>query len=92
MDEQITKPWGGRFTAATDAFVEEFTASIRFDQRLASYDIAGSIAHARMLAHVGVLTEVEMTTIVDGLEAIGEQIERDDFGWSVALEDVHMNI
>ncbi len=92
MDEQIAKPWGGRFTAATDAFVEEFTASIRFDQRLASYDIAGSIAHARMLAHVGVLTEVEMTTIVDGLEAIGEQIERDDFGWSVALEDVHMNI
>jgi len=92
MNEQIKKPWGGRFTAATDAFVEEFTASIRFDQRLASYDIAGSIAHARMLAHVGVLTEAEMIAIVDGLEAIGEQIERDDFGWSVALEDVHMNI
>ncbi|MEL0081430.1 MAG: argininosuccinate lyase [Gammaproteobacteria bacterium] len=92
MNEQIQKPWGGRFTAATDAFVEEFTASIRFDKRLARYDITGSIAHARMLARVGVLSDAEMNKIVAGLEAIGDDIERDDFGWSVELEDVHMNI
>ena len=92
MNEQSKKPWGGRFTAATDAFVEEFTASIQFDKRLAHYDITGSIAHARMLARVGVLTDAEAVTIVDGLNSIAEEIDRDDFGWSVALEDVHMNI
>lgn len=92
MNEQSKKPWGGRFTAATDAFVEEFTASIQFDKRLAHYDITGSIAHARMLARVGVLTDAEAVTIVEGLQGIGEEIDRDDFGWSVALEDVHMNI
>ena len=92
MNEQSKKPWGGRFTAATDAFVEEFTASIQFDKRLAHYDITGSIAHARMLAKVGVLTDDEAVTIVNGLQNIAEEIERDDFGWSVALEDVHMNI
>ena len=92
MNEQSKKPWGGRFTAATDVFVEEFTASIQFDKRLAHYDITGSIAHARMLARVGVLTDAEAVTIVDGLNSIAEEIDRDDFGWSVALEDVHMNI
>ncbi|MGB5304673.1 MAG: lyase family protein, partial [Gammaproteobacteria bacterium] len=86
------KPWGGRFTESTDAFVEAFTASIGFDQRLYRYDITGSIAHARMLAHVGLLTAAECTRIVDGLEAIAADIERGDFAWSVALEDVHMNI
>jgi argininosuccinate lyase len=86
------KPWGGRFTESTDAFVEAFTASIGFDKRLYRYDITGSIAHARMLAHVGLLTAAECTRIVDGLEAIAADIERGDFAWSVALEDVHMNI
>ena len=51
------KPWGGRFTESTDAFVEAFTASVGFDRRLYRHDIQGSIAHASMLAHVGVLTE-----------------------------------
>ncbi|MGB5606731.1 MAG: argininosuccinate lyase [Gammaproteobacteria bacterium] len=86
------KPWGGRFTESTDAFVEAFTASIGFDKRLYRYDITGSIAHARMLAHVGLLTAAECTRIVDGLETIAADIERGDFAWSVALEDVHMNI
>ncbi len=72
--------------------MEAFTASIGFDQRLYRYDITGSIAHARMLAHVGLLTAAECTRIVDGLEAIAADIERGDFAWSVALEDVHMNI
>ena len=87
-----TKPWGGRFTAPTNAFVEEFTASVTFDRRLAACDIAGSLAHARMLAERGVLTMDEFTTIEGGLVAIGERIDAGAFTWSVALEDVHMNI
>jgi argininosuccinate lyase len=86
------KPWSGRFTASTDAFVEAFTASVSFDHRLYEYDIMGSIAHARMLAHVGVLTEAECTQIVEGLTEIQQEIARGAFNWSTALEDVHMNI
>jgi argininosuccinate lyase len=86
------KPWGGRFTESTDAFVEAFTASIGFDRRLYRHDITGSQAHARMLAHVGILTEAEAQRIVDGLDDILADIERGDFAWSIALEDIHMNI
>jgi len=86
------KLWGGRFTAPTDAFVEAFTASVSFDQRLYEYDIIGSIAHARMLAHVGVLTQDECTQIIEGLTEIQQEIEHGEFEWSIALEDVHMNI
>jgi argininosuccinate lyase len=86
------KPWAGRFTEATDAFVEAFTASVAFDQRLARHDIEGSKAHARMLAKIGVLTEPERDAIVAGLDAIRADIERGEFVWSVRLEDVHMNI
>jgi argininosuccinate lyase len=92
QDNSSEKPWGGRFTESTDAFVEAFTASIGFDYRLYRQDIAGSIAHARMLAHVGIISETEVTKIVDGLEAIRMDIEQGNFAWSVALEDVHMNI
>jgi argininosuccinate lyase len=86
------KPWAGRFTAPTDAFVEAFTASVGFDKRLYKHDIAGSIAHARMLAHVGILTEQECQAIITGLEDIQLEIERGEFAWSTELEDVHMNI
>ncbi|MCP4696148.1 MAG: argininosuccinate lyase [Gammaproteobacteria bacterium] len=86
------KPWAGRFTAPTDAFVEAFTASVQFDKRLYRYDIMGSIAHARMLAHTGVFTQTECDLIVKGLRDIETEIETGDFTWSVALEDVHMNI
>ncbi len=86
------KPWGGRFDEPTDAFVEEFTASVGFDRRLYRHDIQGSIAHARMLAHVGVLSEQECALIVGGLERIAGDIEAGRFEWSTALEDVHMNI
>jgi argininosuccinate lyase len=86
------KPWGGRFTEATDAFVEQFTASVDFDQRLYYHDIQGSIAHATMLAKVGVLTEQERDQIVDGLHGVRADIEAGEFEWSVTLEDVHMNI
>jgi argininosuccinate lyase len=92
MSEQDKKPWGGRFTAATNEFVETYTASVDFDQRLYRHDINGSIAHATMLARVGVLTEAECKTIVNGLKDILADIERGDFAWSVSLEDVHMNI
>lgn len=91
-DDNSVKPWGGRFSEATDAFVERFTASVGFDQRLYHHDIQGSIAHATMLASVGVLTDDEKTAIIDGLESIRTDIEQGRFNWSVSLEDVHMNI
>ena len=86
------KPWAGRFNEPTDAFVEAFTASVEFDQRLAPQDIAGSIAHATMLAKQGILTGEERDTIIAGLETIRDRIASGDFPWSVQLEDVHMNI
>ena len=86
------KPWGGRFTEPTDAFVERFTASVAVDQRLYQHDIAGSIAHARMLAHCGVLTATDCDLIVGGLEHIRRDIECGAFEWRVGLEDVHMNV
>lgn len=91
-DKKTVKPWGGRFTEATDAFVEAFTASVEFDQRMYAQDIAGSIAHATMLAKVGVLTQAERDVIENGLKDILRDIENDNFEWSVGLEDVHMNI
>ena len=86
------KPWGGRFTQSTDAAVEAFTASVSFDRRLYLYDIMGSIAHAQMLAKVGVLAKKECAAIVKGLKEIESEIDTGKFPWSVALEDVHMNI
>ncbi|MGP9831741.1 argininosuccinate lyase [Marinobacter sp. NSM] len=86
------KPWGGRFSEPTDAFVERFTASVGFDQRLYHHDITGSIAHATMLAKVGVLTDAERDQIIDGLKGVKDDIEAGRFEWSVSLEDVHMNI
>lgn len=86
------KLWGGRFTAPTNEFVEIFTASVGFDQRMYKQDIAGSIAHARMLEHIGVLTAKECKAIVNGLKDIQIDIESGQFAWSTALEDVHMNI
>lgn len=84
--------WGGRFSEATDKFVATFTASVNFDQRMANHDIAGSIAHATMLAECNIITHDEKTTIVDGLQHIQQEIIDGTFDWQVALEDVHMNI
>ncbi|EDY87200.1 argininosuccinate lyase [gamma proteobacterium HTCC5015] len=92
QDDQGYKPWGGRFSEPTDAFVEAFTASIQFDQRLYRHDIAGSRAHARMLGHVGVLDSAEVDAILNGLDEIEADIERGGVEWSISLEDVHMNI
>ena len=90
--EPAIKPWGGRFSEPTDAFVERFTASVEFDQRMYHHDINGSLAHAQMLTKVGVLTEEEYQQIQAGLEAIRGEVEVGEFQWSVTLEDVHMNI
>jgi argininosuccinate lyase len=87
-----SNPWSGRFTQSMDALVEAFTESVSFDQRLAPHDIAGSIAHATMLGRVGVLSAEERDAIVEGLRAIGADIEAGGFRWSTQLEDVHMNI
>jgi len=84
--------WGGRFTEPVDAFVARFTASVDFDKRLYRHDIAGSIAHATMLAKVGVLTAAERDAIVEGLRQIQAEIEAGTFEWRTDLEDVHMNI
>lgn len=84
--------WGGRFQESTDAFVAAFTASVGFDQRLAQEDIAGSRAHAAMLVKQGVLSEADGEAIARGLDAIADEIARDEFVWDTALEDVHMNI
>ncbi|MBK8188128.1 MAG: argininosuccinate lyase [Cellvibrio sp.] len=92
QNDQPIKPWGGRFSEATDAFVERFTASVTFDQRLFHHDINGSIAHATMLTKAGVLSQDELQKIQQGLESIRQQINAGQFDWSISLEDVHMNI
>ena len=81
-----------RLTQPTNAFVEEFTASVQFDQRMYQQDIEGSIAHATMLASVDVLSEQECEQIIEGLNTIRTEIDNDEFEWSIAQEDVHMNI
>ena len=86
------KPWGGRFTEATDRFVEEFTASIEFDQRLWKHDIMGSIAHAKMLAKQGIITPEDEAKITAGLEEIYREIEEGKVEFSIGLEDIHMNV
>jgi argininosuccinate lyase len=81
-----------RFAQATDAFVEVFTASVDFDQRMAPQDIQGSIAHATMLMRCGILTEQDCAAIIGGLEQISAEINNGYFVWSIKQEDVHMNI
>ena len=82
----------GRFSEATDEFVQVFTASVSFDQRLYKEDIAGSKAHATMLQSISVLDSDELNQILQGLQTIQDEIEGGVFQWRVDLEDVHMNI
>lgn len=86
------KLWGGRFSEPTDSFVEAFTASVQFDQRLYQQDIEGSRAHARMLTKIGVLTDEDLQSLLKGLDQIEQEITDGQFEWSIAREDVHMNI
>ena len=86
------KLWGGRFAESTAASVEAFSASIDYDSRLYRYDIAGSKAHAAMLADNGLLSKDELKAIIDGLSAIEKEIDNGEFEFLQELEDVHMNI
>ncbi|WP_346380581.1 argininosuccinate lyase [Acidithiobacillus sp.] len=86
------KMWGGRFAAGTDRLVEAFTASIQVDRRLYAEDIRGSMAHARMLGRVGVLTEAEVAAIVTGLTRVRQEIAEDRLPFVDALEDIHMHV
>ncbi|OGW61322.1 MAG: argininosuccinate lyase [Nitrospirae bacterium RBG_16_64_22] len=86
------KPWGGRFAERTDPLVEAYTQSVSFDHRLAPYDIAGSIAHAKMLAKCRIISKADGAEIVRGLEKIRREIEEGRFTWRTDLEDVHMNV
>ena len=91
-DKAPAKPWGGRFSLPTDRSVEVFTASIPFDQRLYAHDIAGSIAHCKMLVKQGILTSAEGKKIVAGLEEIRRDIDRGAFTFSIEHEDIHMAV
>ena len=90
--QTTVKPWGGRFSRATDQFVEKFTESVSFDRRLYHHDIIGSIAHTQMLVHTGILSNREGQKIIRGLKSIAADINKGRFEWRVELEDVHMNI
>ncbi len=86
------KPWGGRFSQPTDELMEAFSASVQFDYRLYPYDIAGSVAHAKMLGRQGLVSPEESEAIVKGLLEIKADIDAGRFRWDPKLEDVHMNI
>jgi argininosuccinate lyase len=87
-----TRRWSGRFKEPVDEQVKRFTASVAFDQRLAKYDIEGSLAHARMLAARGILPQRDLAAIKRGLGRIRREIEAGSFKWSIDAEDVHLNI
>ena len=89
-EKQIT--WGGRFTRKPDDLMQVFGESISFDRRLAPYDLQGSLGHASMLAHVGLLSAEEFEGIKKGIEELASEILEDDFPWKLELEDVHMNL
>lgn len=92
MTKSANTMWGGRFAAGPDAIMEAINASIGFDQRLASQDIAGSRAHAAMLAATGIITDNDAEAIREGLLTVLSEIETGDFPFSTALEDIHMNV
>ena len=91
-DKTSNTMWGGRFAAGPDAIMEAINASIGFDQRLAAQDIAGSRAHAAMLAATGIISDSDAEAIREGLLTILSEIEAGEFAFSTALEDIHMNV
>mgnify|MGYP001397715941 CR=1 FL=1 len=86
------KMWGGRFSLPTDKFVEEFNASVHFDNRFYKYDIKGSMAHAKMLAKQGIISEEDRENLLKGLEQVLSEIEAGNFEWKTEDEDIHMAI
>ena len=91
-DKTSNQMWGGRFAAGPDAIMEAINASIGFDQRMAAQDIAGSRAHAAMLAKAGIITDNDAEAIREGLLTVLSEIESGTFNFSTALEDIHMNV
>ena len=92
MTKSANSMWGGRFAAGPDAIMEAINASISFDQRLAAQDIAGSRAHASMLAATGIISDKDAEAIKEGLLTVLSEIETGEFPFSAALEDIHMNV
>jgi argininosuccinate lyase len=91
-DTKTNAMWGGRFAAGPDAIMEAINASIGFDQRLATQDIAGSRAHAAMLAATGIVSDSDVAAIREGLLTVLSEIEGGQLQFSTALEDIHMNV
>ncbi len=92
MTKTANAMWGGRFAAGPDAIMEAINASIGYDRRMAAQDIAGSRAHAAMLAACGIITDTDAEVIGEGLLTVLSEIEAGDFPFSAALEDIHMNV
>src|SRR5262245_54366428 len=91
-DNSRSEPWSGRFGEPVADLVQRFTASISFDQRLAEFDIEGSLAHARMLLAAGIIAKVDLASIEKGLAQIRSEIRAGTFPWAIEHEDVHFNI
>ena len=91
-DKTSNQMWGGRFAAGPDAIMEAINASIGYDQRMAAQDIAGSRAHAAMLAATGIVSDSDASAIREGLLTVLSEIEGGNFAFSTALEDIHMNV
>jgi argininosuccinate lyase len=92
MKKKPQKPWSGRFEQRIDPEVERFTASLHFDKRLYPFDIQGSMAHAKMLGSVGLISEEESAKLIRGLDEIRAELEEGKFPFDESLEDIHMNI
>lgn len=86
------KAWGGRFEAQPEEWVDEFNASIDFDQNLIDQDVQGSIAHATMLANQNIISQDEARTIIEGLKAIQKDVHQNKIAFKASLEDIHLNI
>lgn len=88
----MKKLWGGRFTKTAEEWVDEFGASISFDQELVLEDLEGSIAHVTMLGKCGIISEADSSLIKQGLEALKEKANNNELDYSVKLEDIHLNL
>jgi argininosuccinate lyase len=91
-DQTDVKVWSGRFSEPVSDLVKRYTASVFFDRRMATQDIRGSLAHARMLARQKIISADDLAAIERGMAQIADEIERSDFNWNLDDEDVHLNI